>query len=111
MRALHASARDVVGRAADAGVAVYAGTDAGGGIAHGRIVDEIVALADAGVRDPLGAASWAAREWLGRPLLAPGAPASLVVYGSDPRADPESLRKPLATLVRGRRVARRAGAA
>ena len=61
--------------------------------------------------DPLGAASWAAREWLGRPLLTPGAPASLVVYGSDPRTDPESLRRPSAVLVRGRRVARGAGVA
>ncbi len=108
MRALHGSARDVVGRAADAGVAVYAGTDAGGGIAHGRIVDEIVALRLAGVPDPVGAASWAAREWLGRPLLTPGAPASLVVYGADPRVDPESLRSPSVVLVRGRRVARSA---
>ncbi|HEY2176138.1 MAG TPA: amidohydrolase family protein, partial [Mycobacteriales bacterium] len=111
MRSLHATARDVVGRAAEAGVAVYAGTDAGGGIAHGRIVDEIVALRDAGVPDPLGAASWAARKWLGRPLLTPGAPASLVVYGADPRTDPESLRRPSAVLVRGRRVARGAGVA
>ena len=37
MRDLHRTARDVVGRAVEAGVAVYAGTDAGGGIRHGRI--------------------------------------------------------------------------
>ena len=105
MRALHATAADVVRRAAEAGVAVYAGTDAGGGIAHGRIADEVEALAAAGVPDPLGAASWDARRWLGRPLLTAGAPASLVVYRSDPRADPASLRSPAAVLVRGRRVA------
>ena len=39
--------------------------------AHGRIADEIAALHAAGLPalDALGAASWAAREWLGRPAL------------------------------------------
>src|SRR5882762_4543416 len=44
MRALYDSADDVVRRAVQAGVPVYAGTDAGGGIGHGRIAEEIVAL-------------------------------------------------------------------
>ena len=86
MRELHAGARDVVRRAVEAGVPVYAGTDAGGGIAHGRIVDEIVGAARRRAHpDALGAASWAAREWLGRPALEPAAPADLVVYRADPR--------------------------
>ena len=51
----------------EAGVPVYAGTDAGGGIRHGRIADEVAALHAAGVPDALGAASWRARAWLGRP--------------------------------------------
>jgi imidazolonepropionase-like amidohydrolase len=102
MRALHAGARDVVRRAAQAGVAVYAGTDAGGGIAHGRIADEVAALHAAGVPDALGAASWRARAWLGRPAVEPGAPADLVVYRDDPRTDPATLRHPELVLLRGR---------
>ena len=74
MRELYAGARDVVRRAAEAGVPVYAGTDAGGGIRHGRIADEVAALHAAGVPDALGAASWRARAWLGRPAVEPGAP-------------------------------------
>ena len=101
MRALHAGARDVVRRAVQAGVPVYAGTDAGGSIAHGRIVDEIEALQAAGHPDALGAASWAAREWLGRPSLGLGQPADLVVFSSDPRADPATLREPVLVMLRG----------
>jgi imidazolonepropionase-like amidohydrolase len=104
MRALHAGARDVVRRAAEAGVPVYAGTDAGGGIRHGRIADEVAALHSAGLStlDALGAASWAGREWLGRPALEPGAPADLVVYRDDPRADLGVLRHPELVVLRGR---------
>lgn len=102
MRALHAGAGDVVRQAVQAGVAVYAGTDAGGGIAHGRIADEVRALAAAGHTDPLGAASWNARHWLGRPAPHPGAPADLVVYRSDPRADLSVLDEPALILLRGR---------
>jgi imidazolonepropionase-like amidohydrolase len=107
MRSLHAGARDVVRRAAEAGVPVYAGTDAGGGIAHGRIADEVRALAAAGHPDALGAASWHARAWLGRPALQPGAPADLVVYRSDPRADLAVLDHPALVLLRGRVVTTR----
>ncbi len=102
LRALHARARDVVARAAEAGVPVYAGTDAGGGIRHGRIADEVAALHAAGVPDALGAASWAARAWLGRPAVEVGAPADLVAYRDDPRADPAVLRHPELVLLRGR---------
>ncbi len=102
MRSLYASSRDVVRRAVEAGVPVYAGTDAGGGIAHGRIVDEIVELHAAGHPDAVGAASWAARGWLGRPGLVPGAPADLIVCSEDPRTDPGALRRPQLMLLRGR---------
>jgi imidazolonepropionase-like amidohydrolase len=102
MRRLHAGAADVVRRACEAGVPVYAGTDAGGVIAHGRIADEVVALHEAGHPDALGAASWAARRWLGRPGLEPGHPADLVVYPDDPRADPTVLRRPSLVVLRGR---------
>ena len=102
MRELYAGARGVVRRAVEAGVPVYAGTDAGGGIRHGRIADEVAALHAAGVPDALGAASWRARSWLGRPGVAPGAPADLIVYRDDPRSDPAALRHPEMVLLRGR---------
>ena len=105
MRALHAGARDVVRRATEAGVPVYAGTDAGGGIEHGRIADEVRALAAAGHPNPLGAASWLARAWLGRPAPRPGGWADLVVYRSDPRADLSVLDEPELVVLRGRVVA------
>jgi imidazolonepropionase-like amidohydrolase len=106
MRELHAGAHDVVRRAVEAGVPVFAGTDAGGGIAHGRIADEIRALAAAGHTDPLGAASWNARHWLGRPAPHPGLPADLVVYRTDPRTDLAALDDPALIMLRGRVFAR-----
>jgi imidazolonepropionase-like amidohydrolase len=89
---------------------VYAGTDAGGGIDHGRLADEVIALQRAGLSttDALGAASWAARDWLGRPGLEPGARADLVVYRRDPRQDLSVLHEPALIMLRGRPV--RAGA-
>jgi imidazolonepropionase-like amidohydrolase len=108
MRDLLAGSRALVRSAVEAGVPVYAGTDAGGGIAHGRIVDEIIALGGAGHPDALGAASWAARDWLGRPGLEPGAPADLLVYRSDPRRDPTTVRDPQRVMLRGQLVDRRA---
>jgi imidazolonepropionase-like amidohydrolase len=108
MRALHAGAGATVRRATEAGVRVFAGTDAGGMVAHGRIADEVLALHRAGMSeaDALGAASWAARDWLGRPGLAPGDRADLVLYPSDPRAELDVLREPAVVLLRGRPVGR-----
>jgi imidazolonepropionase-like amidohydrolase len=107
MRRLHAGAGDTVRRALEAGVPVYAGTDAGGGIDHGRIADEVIALHRAGMpaADALGAASWTARAWLGRPNgLQLGGRADLVVYRSDPRADLSVLHEPALVMLRGRPV-------
>ena len=104
MRALHARVRETVGNAIEAGVPVYAGTDAGGGIAHGRIVDEVTALAAVGM-DPstaIGAASWQAREWLGWPSLAEGTPADVLGYPTDPRTNLAVLRSPSRIMLRGR---------
>lgn len=88
MRELYASCRARVGAAHEAGVPIFAGTDAGGMIAHGRIGDEIEALKTVGLSptDALGAGCWDARAWLGRPGLADGAPADLVCYAEDPRS-------------------------
>jgi imidazolonepropionase-like amidohydrolase len=104
MRALHAGAGDVVRTAVAAGVPVYAGTDAGGSLTHGLIVDEVLALHAAGHPDAVGAASWGAREWLGRPSLRAGHPADLAVYRADPRSDPATLREPVLVMRRGRPV-------
>jgi imidazolonepropionase-like amidohydrolase len=101
MLALQEGASGLVRKAVEAGVRVYAGTDAGGSIIHGRIADEVAALQAAGHPDALGAASWAAREWLGRPSLQAGHPADLVVYREDPRADLSVLREPALVLLRG----------
>ncbi|GGM39866.1 amidohydrolase [Longimycelium tulufanense] len=106
MRDLHARVRTTVSKAVEAGISVYAGTDAGGGIEHGRIADEVVALHEAGMSttDALGAASWAARRWLGWPTLGDGDPADLVVYPTDPRRDLGVLRHPSRIVLRGRVV-------
>jgi hypothetical protein len=106
MRDLHRRVRDTVGNAHDAGVPIFAGTDAGGTIRHGRIADEIAALSGAGLsaHDALGAASWNARTWLGRPGIEPGTPADFVVYEEDPRISPEALVNPYLVILRGRVV-------
>jgi imidazolonepropionase-like amidohydrolase len=90
--------------AAEAGVVLLAGTDSR---PHGRVADEVRAMAAAGVssHDALGAASWSARSYLGRPGLRPGAPADVVVYADDPRGDLAALDHPVAVVLRGRRVA------
>jgi imidazolonepropionase-like amidohydrolase len=87
MRELYASCTQRVGAAHEAGVPIYAGTDAGGMVAHGRIGDEIEALKGVGMSptEALGAASWDARAWLGRPALEHGAPADLLCFAEDPR--------------------------
>lgn len=104
MRELHARAGETIAKVIDAGITVYAGTDAGGGIAHGRIVDEVAALAAAGLgRDrALTAATVQARAWLGRPRIEPGAPADVLVLPENPYADLDVLRRPTAVLRRGR---------
>jgi len=86
----------------DAGVAVYAGTDAGA-VDHGLVASEIALLRDAGLTGAaaLAAGSWAARTWLGLPGLEEGAPADLVVFPDDPREDPEVLRRPSLVMLDG----------
>ncbi len=106
MRALYRTRRDRFGQARDAGVPIFAGTDAGGYQPHGRIRDEIDALATVcGPAAALAAGSWQARRWLGRPArLEGGAPADLLVFDADPRADLSELRRPRHVLLRGRKV-------
>lgn len=107
MRALHARRQETVRAAYEAGVPIFAGTDAGGGVAHGRIAEEIRALADAGLPavEALGAASWRGRAWLGRSgRLEEGDPADFVVYPTDPRTDLGVLDRPSRVVLRGRVV-------
>ncbi|GAA4448544.1 amidohydrolase family protein [Phytohabitans houttuyneae] len=108
MRALGDGFPAVVRAAYEAGVPIYTGTDAGGGITHGRIADEMLRLhEEAGVAplDVLRAASWGAREWLGFPGLVEGGLADLVVYDQDPRRDLRVVRAPRRIVLRGRVVA------
>jgi imidazolonepropionase-like amidohydrolase len=103
MRDLHATCYQRVGAAYEAGVPIYAGTDAGGGIAHGRIADEVESLTRIGMSRTaaLGAACWDAREWLGRPAMEHGASADFVCYTADPR-QPGVLNHPDLVVLRGR---------
>ena len=96
MRALYARRLDTFAAAHDAGVPIYAGTDAGGDPPHGLVAQEIAALAPIlGPEGALAAGSWAARRWLGRPgALVDGAPADLIVLDADPRRDLAVLRSP-----------------
>ena len=107
MDRLHGTARARVRAAFEAGIPIYCGTDAGGGIRHGRVADEILALHDAGLpaETALAAGSWAARRWLGHPGLEEGAPADFVVYDGDPRADLGVLRSPVRIVLRGQVLA------
>jgi imidazolonepropionase-like amidohydrolase len=104
MRDLYASCRDRMAAAWDSGVPIYAGTDAGGMIAHGRIADEVDALKTIGMSptDALGAACWDARIWLDRPTLVRGASADLVCYADDPRGGADVLDDPARIILRGR---------
>ncbi|MEU2262335.1 amidohydrolase family protein [Streptomyces sp. NPDC019645] len=106
MRRLHERRYDTVRSAWDAGIPVYVGTDAGGTLPHGLVAAEVAELVRAGlpVVDALSATTWGARSWLGRPGLEEGAPADLVVYDSDPRADVRVLAAPRTVVMRGRVV-------
>ncbi|MGW5350476.1 amidohydrolase family protein [Streptomyces sp. NPDC004031] len=103
MRRLHARRHETVRNAYDAGIAVYAGTDAGSSLPHGLIAAEVAELVTAGlpVTAALSATTWQAREWLGHPGLEEGAPADLVVYDADPRADVRVLAAPRRVVLRG----------
>jgi imidazolonepropionase-like amidohydrolase len=106
MLALRDGFPSVVRAAWEAGVPVYVGTDAGGGIRHGLAAEEMLLLHEAGLpaADVLAAASWRAREWLGFPGLVEGGLADLVVYPTDPRSELAVVRHPQRIVLRGRVV-------
>ena len=107
MRALGEGFPQVVAAAYEAGVPIYVGTDAGGGINHGMAAEEMLRLherAGMSAADVLRAGSWGAREWLGFPGLVEGGLADLVVYDEDPRRDLRVLAAPRVIVLRGRVV-------
>ncbi|MFY1633333.1 amidohydrolase family protein [Solwaraspora sp. WMMB335] len=107
MLALRDGFPEVVRAAHQAGVPIFVGTDAGGGIVHGRAADEMLALhtrAGLPAEAVLAAASWGARDWLGLPGLVEGGLADLVAYPADPRADLRVVRAPQRIILRGRVV-------
>jgi imidazolonepropionase-like amidohydrolase len=105
MRHLYQHADVTIRTAYEAGVPVFAGTDAGGALPHGLIADEVVALVTKVGMAPLDAvasASWSARDWLGLSSgLAAGDPADFVLYDEDPRIDPRVLAHPQRIVLRG----------
>jgi imidazolonepropionase-like amidohydrolase len=104
MLRLHERRYATIGAAHDAGIAIYVGTDAGGSLRHGLVAAEALELTRAGLKpdEALGAATWGARAWLGRPGLEEGAPADLVVYSADPRREIRALAAPEHIVLRGR---------
>jgi imidazolonepropionase-like amidohydrolase len=104
MRALHARRYATVAAAYEAGIPIFTGTDAGGSLPHGLVPQEVGELVRAGLPPlaALSASTWGARAWLGRPGLDEGAPADLVVYDHDPRADVRVLTDPQTVVISGR---------
>jgi imidazolonepropionase-like amidohydrolase len=104
MRDLYARSYGRVAAARDAGVPVYAGSDAGSMVKHGRIADEVEALKRIGMSptEALGAACWDARLWLGRSGLDHEASADLLCYSEDPRQGPDVLNHPDLVILRGK---------
>jgi imidazolonepropionase-like amidohydrolase len=104
MRDLYARRFETIGKAREAGVPIYVGTDAGGQLPHGLVAQEVRALTRVGFSavEAIDAATWSARRWLGRPGLVEGASADLVVYRTDPREDLSTLADPHRVVLRGR---------
>ncbi|WP_232827295.1 amidohydrolase family protein [Jiangella endophytica] len=108
MRALHERRHQNARDAFDAGVPLFAGTDAGGQLPHGLVAREVLEFVAAGIpaEAAVAAASWKARSYLlgGTGLLDEGATADLCVYADDPRVSPETLLDPVRIVLRGRVV-------
>lgn len=92
--------------AAERGVTVLAGTDAGM-VPHGFVAHEMNNLLDAGLAPDraLGAASWDARRFFGLPCIEEGAPGDIVAYVDDPRSDPDTLFHPAIRILDGKVLA------
>jgi imidazolonepropionase-like amidohydrolase len=108
MRSLWERRNERVLEAYEAGVAIFAGTDAGTVISHGRIVDELLALEAAGLPTTaaLDAGAWAARDWLGADGISEGASADVVVCAEDPRESLSTLKSLRSVVLRGELILR-----
>jgi imidazolonepropionase-like amidohydrolase len=107
MRSLYATSRQRIRDVHEAGIPVYVGTDSGGSLPHGLVRKEVQALVEAGIdqAEVIAQASWRARAWLGFPGLEEGAPADLVIYSDDPRADLSTLFARRTIVLKGRAFA------
>ncbi|GMA40228.1 hypothetical protein GCM10025883_22730 [Mobilicoccus caccae] len=103
MRDLHARRYDTISAAHEAGVPIFCGTDAGGSLPHGLVAREVAELAKTSMttEEAISAATWKAREWLGREGLTEGATADFVVYRDDPREDLRTMADPRNIVLRG----------
>jgi hypothetical protein len=106
MLQLHERRFETIAAAHDAGVPIYVGTDAGGSLPHGLVAQEMELLVRAGfsTQEALAAGTWSSRTWLGRPAIAEGEDADLVVLAEDPREDVRACGAPEHVILRGRRV-------
>ncbi len=106
MRRLHEVRYDTIAAAFEAGLPVFAGTDAGSEMPHGLIAAEVAELVAAGIppTSALDGACWGARSWLRRQGIEEGASADVMVYPDDPRKDVAVLAHPSARVLRGRAV-------
>ncbi len=95
----------MVRKAAEAGVLLLAGTDAGM-VPHGIVREEIESFIEAGISPEiaLGAGSWSARKYLGYPGIEEGAYADLVVFGKNPVTHTGILKNPAFIMLDGRQV-------
>ena len=107
MLALRDGFPEVVRAAHEAGVPIYVGTDAGGGIDHGLAAEEMLLLHEqAGMSavDVLAAASWRARRLARLPRPGRGRPGRPGRLRQDPRVDLAVVRDPQRIVLRGRVV-------
>ncbi|WP_336249914.1 amidohydrolase family protein [Stomatohabitans albus] len=106
MQALYDRRYQTIHMAHEAGVPLFAGTDAGSAITHGRIGEELVELTKAGLShtEALAAGCWHARKWLGYAGLEEGEWADAMVVPQDPREQVVVCQHPRAVLRRGRSV-------
>ena len=103
MLELHERRFATIAAAHEAGIPVMVGTDAGGSLPHGLVAQEMELLTRAGMThtEALAAATWGARDWLGRPGIDEGEDADLVVLDSDPREDVRTCATPRSIVLRG----------
>ena len=100
----------ILALAAEAGVAVLAGTDLG--LGHGEVAVEAGLLKSYGLTDraAVAAASDSAYRYLSIPFLTPGASADVVLFDRDPSTDVTELQRPVAAMRAGQLVFDKAGA-